>query len=428
MVSSILAEISRLDLSEADTSSPISITNVKHLASYNWIEAPTPTIAVPGSPNLWSPPSGPRKLKADTGHLFIAQNAARHPDSPLEPLFRALYLAEPSFDIGSIDVVADRNNIRALLSFVDPNSMKEKKDFTMSVETVKESAIFSREETKVEEFLGPGDFRGFGHNFEEAFTTSQIKGSTGHHRIISYRFGHLNFVVRHETDGYVAAKSGPSASKIHDTASDDLSNLLGSLALNPSTKVSTFTPPGSKMTIKQEGHPVPLDLNLEIKTKSARNPFEMNHIIPQLWASHTLKLVKAPHMSGTFQHPQVEDIAVEIQKWEERNQTTLRKLAALIKRIVKVTKENGGRATVRHDLCKGKLFICEGNGGKKMLPEDIYLKWDHSTNSTDAQSIQGAQGDTAGKTGVETSEKGKEKATFEGIEKGTQDSSSEDTS
>ena len=124
MTSTTLAEISRLDLLDLSTLPLASITDVKHLSSYNWIEAPTPTIAFPGSPPLWSAPRAPRQLKKDSGLIYIAQNAARHPDSPLEPLFRALYIVNPSFDIRSTDVVTDRNNIRKLLSFINPGSTR----------------------------------------------------------------------------------------------------------------------------------------------------------------------------------------------------------------------------------------------------------------------------------------------------------------
>jgi hypothetical protein len=122
MASTTVFEISRLDLQELETPTSASITDVKHLSSYNWIEAPNagPTIAVPGSPSLWSAPEVSRRLKKDSGLVYIAQNAARHPESPLEPLFRALYITNPSFDIRSTDVVADRNNIRKLLSFINP--------------------------------------------------------------------------------------------------------------------------------------------------------------------------------------------------------------------------------------------------------------------------------------------------------------------
>lgn len=206
MASTTLAEISRQDLLELTTLPLASITDVRHLSSYNWIEANSPTIAVPGSPPLWAALQGPRTLKKDSGLIYIAQNAARHPDSPLEPLFRALYIANPSFDIGSIDVVTDRNNIRKLLSFINPGSARNGLEpFTINIEVVKNTAIFSRTETATHEFVGVHEFKGFGHEFEKSYTTSQISDSTGHHRIISYRFSDLNLIVRHETDGYVDA-------------------------------------------------------------------------------------------------------------------------------------------------------------------------------------------------------------------------------
>jgi hypothetical protein len=57
----------------------------------------------------------PRQLKKDSGLVYVAQNAARHPESPLEPLFRALYIENPSFDISSVNIVSDRNDIRKLV-------------------------------------------------------------------------------------------------------------------------------------------------------------------------------------------------------------------------------------------------------------------------------------------------------------------------
>ena len=104
---------------------------------------PTPTIAVPGSPALWSVPGVSRRLKRDSGLIYIAQNAACHPESPLEPRFRALYTTCPSFDIRSTDVVTDRNNIRKLLSFIDPSSTRDGLEaFTINIEVRKNTAIF----------------------------------------------------------------------------------------------------------------------------------------------------------------------------------------------------------------------------------------------------------------------------------------------
>lgn len=99
MTPTTIAQISRLELQDLSAPLVATITDVKQLSSYNWIEAPSLTIAVPGTPPLWSAPSAPRQLKKDSGLIYIAQNAARHPDSPLEPLFRALCITNPSFDI-----------------------------------------------------------------------------------------------------------------------------------------------------------------------------------------------------------------------------------------------------------------------------------------------------------------------------------------
>ncbi|KAL9098975.1 MAG: hypothetical protein Q9163_005458 [Psora crenata] len=380
MAPTILAEICRKDLLDLTTPPSASITDVKHLSSYNWIEAPTPTIAIPGSPPLWSAPRAPRQLKKDSGLIYIAQNAARHPDSPLEPLFRALYTANPSFDIRPIDVVTDRNNIRKLLSFINPGSTRNGLEtFTINIEVAKNTAIFSRAETATHEFIGPYEFRGFGHEFEKVYTTSQIRGSTGHHRILSYRFSDLNFIVRHETDGYVAGTRTPSSNS-KEPESDSLSSMLGSLSLSPTKSPPNTTLTGSKLTIKGEGQVIPLESTLEIKTRVIHKPLEIQEVAPQLWISQTPKLVRAYHSKGTFQRPEVEDVAALIKRWEERNQTGLRKLAALINKILNVVKGGGGNAIVKYDVKEDKLVVWKFDG-KKMLPKDLYSKWDDRDKS-----------------------------------------------
>ena len=347
------------------------ITDVKHLSSYNWIEASRPTIAVPGSPPLWSAPKRPKQLKKDSGLTYVAQNAARHPDSPLEPLFRALYTTNPSFDISSVDIVTDRNNVRKLLSFVNPSLSKGGLEpFAIGVEIVGNTAIFCREEAVTHEIVGPNDFRGFGHEFEKAYTTEQISGSTGHHRIISYRFGGLNFLVRHETDGYVGNDK--------ESGHDHLSNMLGSLSLSSSNSHSTphcTCSLGSKLTVKREGQVVSRESTLEIKTRVAHKPLQIHEVAPQLWISRTPKLVRAYHQKGTFEETVVEDVMVEVKKWEERHQEDLRKLAGLIRKIIEEVKERGGSAIVRCDGQRKLAF--QKSGLRKMLPKDLYAKWDN---------------------------------------------------
>ena len=410
----LVAQISRKDLESLSAPPSASIADVKHLSSYNWIEAPTPTIAVPGSPSVWSPPKTPRKVNKDSGLIYIAQNAARHPDSPLEPLFRALYIANPSFDIRSTDVVTDRNNIRKLLSFINPVQMgrKTEEPFTINIEVAGNTAIFSRAETATVEFIGPGKHIGFGHEFEKAYTTNQISGSTGHHRIVSYSLGDLNFIVRHETDGCVDAGAGTSSSRSAKSENDSLANLLGSLSLSRNTSTPDTTPQGSKLTIRQEGKITPLESTLEIKTRSARNQLNIEEVIPQLWVSQTSKFVIAHHNNGFFPVPNVQDVKSQIKKWEERNEKDLRKLAALINKIRDVVKEGGGKAVLRY-VVEGDKLVIEKDEGKKMLPKDLYSKWDEGDDAeAETKAHHGADDERAEKHRTE----GKTKAGDKSIE------------
>ncbi|CAF9916801.1 MAG: hypothetical protein HETSPECPRED_003013 [Heterodermia speciosa] len=378
----IVSEISRLDLLELETPASASITDVKPLSSYNWIDAPkaTPTIAVPGSPALWSPPAVPRRLEKDSGFFYIAQNADRHPESPLEPLFRALYTTHPSFDIRGTDVVTDRNNIRKLLSFVDRGSTGDKLEaFTINIEMTKNTAIFCREDTKTREDIGPQEFRGFGHGFEKAYTVTQVSGSTGHHRIISYRFSDMNFIVRHETDGYVDTDTRTSSSKVKNHTPEDIASMVGALSISPANNSPGIISTGSKLRIKEEGQVVPLESTLEIKTRVFHNPLEIQEVVPQLWVSQTPKLVRASHQNGAFQRPVVEDFTAQIQNWEDRKQNDLRQLAALIRRIINLVKECEGNAVLNYDVGGDKLVVCKVER-KEMLPKDLYSKWDDVQN------------------------------------------------
>lgn len=371
--------ISRSDVLTMETPAPVSITDVELLSSYNWLDAHsnTPTIMVPGCPALWSATlGGTRQLKKDSGLVYISQNAARHPESPLEPLFRALYATNPTYEIRATDVVTDRNNIRKLLSFVNPSTTKDGLEaFTMNIEMINNTALFSRAEEKTVEFIGSQDFRGYGHEFEKAYTTSQINDSTGHHRIISYRFGGLKFIVRHETDGYCDDKSSAPSSNFKSHEDDALSNMLESLALSPSDEPPDTVPnAASKLKVRRGGRTVPLESTLEIKTRVSHKPLEIEDVAAQLWVSQTPKLVRAYHQKGLFQTPEVETVTEAIKSWEDQRQNDLRRLAGLVQKVIFLTKACGGRTVLKCDPIRDRLVLSKVER-KRMLPDDLYSQW-----------------------------------------------------
>ena len=110
-----------------------------------------------------------------------------------------------------------------------------------------------------------------------------------------------------------------------------------------------------------------------------------------------------------FQRPEVEDVAALIKRWEERNQTDLRKLVALINKILDVVKGCGGNAIVEYDVREDKLVVWKFDV-KKMLPKDLYSKWDERDKSeAEINTEHDADTESAVKPvdGVETKAKGK---------------------
>ncbi|KAJ5449523.1 uncharacterized protein N7458_005972, partial [Penicillium daleae] len=315
-----------------------SITKVEHLSSYNWIESPSPTIAVPGCPPLWSPPKTRKKVPKDSGLIYIAQNAFRHPESPLEPLFRSLYIENPSYNIHQVDLITDRNNVRKLLS-------------------------------------------GYGHEFEKAFTTIQVSGSTGHHRIISYNFGGLKFIVRYETDAYVDDVSKPQSHSV-DSKNESFLNMMENLSLSR-TENHSRVPTESKLVIQEEGKPVSIKSTLEIKTRVSHKPINIQEVLPQLWVSQTPNLVRAYHNGGMFGPPEVKDVTYEIAEWEENHANDLWGLVALVKEIIRVVRENEGNAVLKYDGRSDSLAVWTREGSR-MLPDDLYFKLGAETVPTQA--------------------------------------------
>ncbi|KAL1857544.1 hypothetical protein Daus18300_010302 [Diaporthe australafricana] len=365
MASQIIAEISRSDLTDLLAANG-RIAGIHQLASYNWLEKAVPTILVPGSPPLWSPPSVLRKLAPDSGVVYIDQNAARNPRFPLEPLFRALYVDNPDFQVRDIDLVTDRNNIRKLLRFVQGSSSDA---FQIRVELAgNRTALFTRVEAKTTDLIQ--GFRGYGRNFEKAYTKTE-RGTSAHHRIVSYEFGGMSCIVRHETDGYVEDKSPTELA-------DSLSDALKGLSMSKPDNVGSYP---AATIVEAGGRAVDLSSTLEIKTRAASRHLDMGEVLSQLWISQTRNLVVGYHQNGVFDNVQLRDMTNETRQWEMTNQKDLCKLACLLEKIIGVVKRSGVRDAVVNYGGGTRLQMLAGDG-KQALPDDLYVKWDMDTAQT----------------------------------------------
>lgn len=210
-------------------------------------------------------------MPKDSRLIYIAQNAARHPESSLEPLFRALYITYPSFNISEVDLITNQNNIRKLVFFINSSLSKNGlKSFTIEIEVISKMALFYRVETEIVRFLRPNNFTGFGHEFEKVYTQNQVSGSTSHYRIINYSFSGLRLIVRYETDGYIDLLRSPSIG-----TGGDLSSMMESLSLYPIKCIPCATPVHSKLILKADGQTIPDNSILGIKTRVAHKPISM---------------------------------------------------------------------------------------------------------------------------------------------------------
>lgn len=391
MASQAIITISRSDLAKPLTR-PATITDFQELASYTWLNKPSPTISVPGTPPLWSPPATPRRLDPDSGTVYIDQNGARCPSSPLEPLFRALLVEQPDFRLGDVDLVTDRNNLRKLLRFVQASSSSP---FRIRVEVAgdgdKATALFTRVEEKTTETIR--GFRGYGHSFEKAYTKTFAPGVNGYHRVVSYAFGGLQCVVRHETDGYLGG-SKPEA----QGADDLLSGALGGLSLaaeqGPETTTSGLTVVRSRDRVDVAA----VSSTLEIKTRAASRTLDMADVLPQLWIAQTPNLAVGYHQGGVFNNVQVRDMTDEIRRWEAANQRDLARLAALLAQIISVVKRASDRQAVVEYTGGATLCVLPGDG-KPALSRDLYAMW----KTTEMGSCGGVEAD-AGKSTITPAE------------------------
>lgn len=260
--------------------------------------------------------------------------------------------------------------------------------FTINVERVRntQTVILCRSEREAYDTILPYQYIGFAKEFAKAFTTEQVTGSTGHYRIISYRFGGLKLMVRHETDGYVGSPLSNGSTGVGDVNVDEVSRPFEYLYYGrPYLQLSQAASlAGAGLSIKREGQVVPIQSTLEVKTRAVSMPIDVDEVIPQLWVSQTPDLVRAYHMGGLFETPTVEDMTVEIKKWEEAQQDDLKKLVSLFAKIIGVVKECGGQAVLKYDTDSEKLEIWE-RGADNMLPADLYARFDQDRISSKSE-------------------------------------------
>ena len=289
-------------------------------------------------------------------------------------MFRAIYEVHPKHDLEDVDVVICRNTMAKFFDFVTVNS----KNFEIDVEIIGDKAVFIRKEKKTTEFID--EFRGFGHTFPEEYTRwdSAVKGSSSHHRIAEYEFAGLKYLLRFETDGYLAEKTKgvEKAPSQRQRGTADLANTTTLLSSSEIFTIGEKRPVlGPGLVIRKGGSEVDQRASIEIKTRAAHKVLDMGSVLPRLWMSQTPNLIAAYHRGGRFDDVQTVDVRKDLEKWEKRNSVNLRKLDAVIRRVIDTVQNTITMKCRVKRTDSGELEIWELDiNHQSALPEDLCHK------------------------------------------------------
>ncbi|KAK5077217.1 hypothetical protein LTR64_005302 [Lithohypha guttulata] len=352
------------------------------LCSYNWRSTIHPSIYVPGAPPTYMPPALATTLPQDHGTYFIDQNAYRSPWSTFEPMFRALSVMQPSCAFDQVDVIVNRNSLRKLLTFVH-GSVPD--TFRVDLTLVHDTLVITRHERKTRERVWDSVTAGYGHEYERHCTTPApgMADSTSHHRVIRYRLGLLDCVVRFEVDARTDDSSTTTnAFTMHvetPKSTDDIAEALEGLSITANTVKGRHE--GSdhqrhRIEVVQKGslqYPGSL-VELKARKKIPRD----KDVLPQLWFGRVNYLAVGLHTNGDLRDVLFENVESRCLEWETRCQSDLRKLEQLLKRLTVITRSTSRRSCVMvcDRGCKPpRLAIYEDLDTQPVLSDQILKQW-----------------------------------------------------
>lgn len=277
-------------------------------------------------------------------------------------MFQALSLMNPFYQFTDIDVLADRNNLRVLLEFCQG---KANGPFRLDLNSILNTLVIVRNESKWWKF---SDGKNHGCNFERFFTAPSkgMEDATSHYRAIRYPMGPLNVVCRFEADAY---DDGVEAA---DLSASEYQAVSGGLPARPMFKY------GAPIRVLQKGHVVPTSQIVELKTQAHKGKeFRTVKCQDQLWFGRTSLLYTGPYVPGTgaVNLVRYEDVRARVKTWEDNQQESLRKLAALLEQLrstLKKIKAPNHAAVLVRESKAGPLTIRSMSGMHRAVGREAF--------------------------------------------------------
>ena len=272
--------------SVSNSSPAFRITNDEHIASYNWLDRPEPTIMVPGVPAKWSVPAGGLTVPPDSESMRF-DSAGDLIRSSMEPLLQSVLAQNPSYDFSKVNIITDRFPLALLLEYVMGAkgqtgflNSRATRGFHIGVRIAGNTAVFFNIYKLTWQEKRPGMFH-FRREFEKAscvYEADVAAESVSHHRIKQYDFGGFKILMRYAVDAYDETRVPVSSELVHDageeTDTGDLRVVRGGRQI----------PPGAL-------------LELSTRAKEAKRLLTVRERMQNLWLSQTALWAKCLHTS-----------------------------------------------------------------------------------------------------------------------------------
>ncbi|WWC86928.1 uncharacterized protein L201_001808 [Kwoniella dendrophila CBS 6074] len=354
----LIDKIGIIDINDIQPIEDGSFTNVKAVGGYNWIKAEPPTIAVPGSPRIWSGGLGnARKLPGDDTNLNHFQHAYMNGTilqplgiSPLEPIFHSL--TDPR-DLLNVNLITDRNALRKLYRLFTPATIyTQNKAWRIDGEIVGDTVLFTRWESSKDMKPRRPEFS-WSHQYDLVATDNPVPNSIQSERLVKYKFAGLVMIVRYEID----AALPPSSTSTKTISSKNKT-------LSPQETITTphFDPESGLNISKTPETRYPKQSELiEMKTRTIKRDIDFEDAYGQMVFSQISNLYYSRHDQGDFKWPtqKFEMGKGKFKSLAKSAEEPIKKVGKLLNEMIKL---------IRHHKDKGKIsFVWSGEYAKDLL-------------------------------------------------------------
>ncbi|KAI1858206.1 hypothetical protein JX265_010874 [Neoarthrinium moseri] len=331
------------------STTPVSSTGgADVLASYNWVD---------WSPAVWQGSHMAARMPPNALHRVQDVDSVHTPKHPWNATFEAVGAMRPGFEFDNVHVIADKAALTRLFNFCAGASYVFRVELSWAYNTLLMVGKPRSSVTMPDPAVKDPRIH-YGKYFEDLWTRfpPDLDDSLSHYRILNYRIGDLNCVVRVETDALYAPELMDSEHWSKPARPREA----------PVYKGGDWTKWKGKgeVDVIDRGSLVPQRMIAELKTHNCVKPVSWH--LPGLWIGRAPYLIQGAHADGVLSKISVKNVARHLEAFEAKDsiQATLRKLQSVLQKI---------REVCQHDKSSHYALVCSKSDSNEPLVLDLFV-------------------------------------------------------